>query len=132
MDGDNPFGFIILDKVTRERVLHVMHTKYNYDTVRVYKENWDEAAHQQIDFSGLIIFDFIDKQMDQGVVNQLITKRYFMYFNYQDIDTIDISFKMRLDDCSDQRMSYFKVAYNDSVYFDSPTTSVNNSLSFLK
>ena len=47
-----------------------------------------------------------------------------MYFNYQDIDTIDIAFEMKYDQCHHQVIKYFKVGYNNSVYFDRPSDIV--------
>jgi hypothetical protein len=57
-----------------------------------------------------------------------------MYFNYMDIDTIDVVFEMKKNKCDEQVMKYFKVAYNDSVYFDGPTPYelIPGSINFLK
>jgi hypothetical protein len=130
-ESDGLFGFKVIDRTTKEPVLHIRHTWYNYDTVAVYNENWDNMF-AAVDYDGVVGFIFIDRITDKGVIDQLITRRFFMYFNYQDIDTIDIAFKMRLDECNDQRISYFKVAYNDSVYYDAITNRVYNGLSFIK
>ncbi len=129
--GDNLFGFVILDKKTNENVFNVFTTNYNYDTVTVYNPDWKVALATSIGFDGAVALRFIDLQSDKDVVDQLISKRFYMYFNYQDIDTIDIDFKMTKGNCGHQIMEYFKVAYNDSVYVDKIVSRVPGA-SFLK
>jgi hypothetical protein len=113
----NPFLANVLDKATKQNVLLIGQVKYNYDTVRVYNEKW-EAVTGRIRNDGLIVLNFIEKERDKGKINQLIERRFYMYFNYQDIDTIDIAFQLRWDDCNEEELKYFRVAYNDSVYFE--------------
>lgn len=105
---------------------------FNYDTVKVYSENWEIAFDSPVPFDGVIFLEFIDPIGDRNILDQLISKRFYMYFNYQDIDTIDIAFKMdKKNSCNAQAMSYFKVSYNDSVYFDNEVNDVPG-IDFLK
>lgn len=126
----NDLSFTVLNRNTLENILHVRNMNFNYDTVKVFHENWEVAFDSPVPLNGIISLRFLDPIADRDVLDQLISKRFYMYFNFQDIDTIDIDFKMKKDDCG-QVMSYFKVAYNDSTYFDN---TVNNipSFDFLK
>ena len=127
----NLFGFNVLDGKTRQNVLEVGQINYGYDTVKVYHENWDVAYAKPVPGDGMIFLQFIDEVKDKGVVNTRIARRFYMYFNYQNVDTLDIAFEMKYDKCHNQRMKYFKVAYNDSVYFDGPTDRAGTQ-NFLK
>ncbi|AHM59285.1 hypothetical protein D770_05090 [Flammeovirgaceae bacterium 311] len=70
-----------------------------------------------------IYIGFIDNE-DRGVVDQLITKRYYLIHQEGYKDTLDIDFKMRIDRCDDQVINYLKVVFNDSVYLDGNTDRV--------
>lgn len=124
----NALRFLILDKATRENVLYIGQTNYNYDTVKVYDISGNVTVPYQngewTAWDGRMDLIFLDYFTDRNVVNQRITRRYYMYFDYMDIDTIDLAFEMRIDKCDRQIMKYFKVAYNDSVYYDGYTDRV--------
>jgi hypothetical protein len=128
----NPLFFSILDKQTKQRVLLIGQIKYNYDTVAIFDEAWTNDSYSYtIRNDGSIVLDFINRS-DKGTLNKRVERRYYMYFNYQDIDTIDVAFEMKLNDCDEQIMKYFKVVYNDSIYFDAATDRVPGNLGFIK
>jgi hypothetical protein len=128
---NNILDFTILDKRTNQKVLLIGQTKYNYDTVAILNEHSTNDQHPHyIDIDGDLVLYFINRS-DKGTLNKRIERRYYMYFNYQDIDTIDVAFEMKLNDCDEQIMKYFKVAYNDSVYYDAPTERTPN-IDFIK
>ena len=129
--GSNTFNFGILDKHSKQNVLEVGQINYNYDTVKVYHENWEVAYPGRVPGDGFIVLPFIDPVIDKDVVNKRITRRFYMYFNYQQVDTIDFAFEMKYGQCHRQVMKYFEVAYNDSLYFAGPTETVV-SVNFLK
>jgi hypothetical protein len=126
----NGFHGTILYKRTRKPVLFIGQVKYNYDTVAIFNEDWKVKGAGQINNDGSIYLFFIEDS-DYGILDTQIQRRYYMYFNYQDIDTIDIAFEAKMNECDEQIIKYFKVAYNDSVYFDAPTERVPY-LEFLK
>lgn len=122
---DNYLFFSILDKQSKLDILEsINNTTYNYDTVNVYDENWGKVLDEGVDISGDIVLLFVNRTEDKGKINSLIEKRYYMYFNHQDIDTIDVQFKMNMNECDQQVLNYFKVSYNDSVYFDKKTNRI--------
>lgn len=133
--SSNRLTFVILDKTTKENILYVGQTKYNYDTVRIFDINWDVAYpdnnQEWSATNGAIGLKFLNRDSDKGVLNTLISRSYFMYFDQHDTDTIDIAFEMKKNKCGDQILKYLKVAYNDSVYFDGKTESMIG-LYFLK
>jgi len=129
--GDNLFSFQIQDKITGQNMLHARNMKYNYDTVTVYDEGFNVALAAPVELSGTLHLRFIDREKDKNVFDQIITKRFFMYFNYEDIDTVDIEFRMQKNGCEQQVMQYFKASYNGGVYVDEMVESVPGA-SFLK
>ncbi len=92
--GDNEFTFHVLDKRTKENLLAYGQIGYNYDTVKVYYDNWEVAYSGSVRGDGLIVLRFL-RQEDVGVIDQLISRRFYMYFNYHDIDTIDFAFETK-------------------------------------
>jgi hypothetical protein len=117
--ADNSFTFGIFDRKTKENILVIGRITYNRDTVQVYNENWEEARKGSVAGDGFIQLRFL-KEEDNGVVGKLTNRRFYMYFNYQDIDTIDIAFKAMRNDCNEQALESLKVSYNDSIYLDGP------------
>ena len=109
---------LIIGKATGDTILHIRNFNGNYDTVKVYNEDWTANVASTISLDGSVYFDFYDPSRENRIYDQLISKKFFMYFNYQDIDTIAIDFKLYRDACGKPRENYFKVAYNDSVYFE--------------
>jgi len=133
--GANRFGFNIVDRLTKEDILKIGQHTYNYDTLVVYSESWEVAYpehNKEWDaWDGRVYLTFINRESDRNVFNQRISRRFFFYFNYQDVDTIDIQFEMRRGECDQQVMRYFRVDYNNAVYFDGKTEFVPN-VEFLK
>jgi hypothetical protein len=117
--GDNEFTFNILDKRTKEDLLAYGQIGYNYDTVKVYYDNWEVAYNGPVRGDGRITLRFL-KQEDVGVIDQLISRRFYMYFNHHDIDTIDFAFETKKNKCKEQIMKSLKVSYNDSIYLEGP------------
>lgn len=123
-DRDNTLAFVILDQ-TNQNVLEILNTPYSYDTVKVYSTDW-EVVYPIGDWyakNGVIDLAFINRN-DIGVVNEPIGKRYYMYFHRNDIDTIDIVFRMKYDKCDHQIIDYCKISYNNRVYYDEQTDHV--------
>jgi hypothetical protein len=73
----NPFPFNILDKETGENVLHIGQINYNYDTVKVYHENWDVAYPGPVHGDGLVILYILRRDTDRNVINERISKTFF-------------------------------------------------------
>jgi hypothetical protein len=117
---NNQLSFHIYDKETKQDVLVVGESPYNFDTVKVYDTEWKVPLNMHVRLDGYVGFCFISES-DKGKVDQKISKRFYMYFDQNDIDTIDIAFNTSYDECHNQLLKYFKVAYNDSVYFDGLT-----------
>lgn len=112
------FSFEILDKVSGLNVLLENNTKYYYDSIKVYNEDWTGISTSIGNNGGVYFPYYYGGQKDYGVPDQLISKKYFLYLYFQDVDTIAIDFKMRFGECNEPLVTYFKVAYNDSIYFD--------------
>ena len=117
--AENSFTFGILDRKTKENILVNGQINYNRDTVQLYNQEWEVVYAAPVPGDGLIEFLFL-KEEDKGVVGKLTGRRYYMYFDYQDIDTIDIVFVASKNNCNEQVLESLKVAYNDSVYLDGP------------
>jgi hypothetical protein len=49
---------------------------------------------------GTVLFQFVTNS-DAGKVDQVISRRFYMYFNHNDVDTIDIDFNTSFDKCHD-------------------------------
>jgi len=132
----NRLGFTIVDRLSMENVLKIGQVKYNYDTLKVCTENWSvvfpEGNGDWEAWDGWVDLVFIDRVKDEGVLNRKIAKRFYFCFDYGDVDTIDIEFEMRRNDCDEQVVKYFKVTYDDSLYFDKETDFVPSNLQFLK
>jgi hypothetical protein len=125
----NSFGFIVADEKSKQNILSIGQTNYNYDTLKVYNSDWTVASNVEPG-DGVVYLDFIERK-DKGQLALLISRNYYMYFNYLDTDTIKIDFKMRTDECDEQIVEYFRVSYNDSIYFDESTSFVPG-ITFLK
>ncbi len=117
--AENGFSFGILDKNTKENILAYGQITYNYDTLQLYDENWNAVLIEPVPGNGIIDMRFL-KEEDKGVINQLTNRRFYMYFNYQDVDTIDIAFEAQKNKCKEQILKSLKVSYNDSIYLDGP------------
>jgi hypothetical protein len=115
--SDHNLTFFILDKHTKENILVSGDTQYNLDSVNVLNSNGSTVPRSQVRSDGIVYFNYV-VDSDQGKVNQLISKRFFMHFNHQDNDTIDIAFNTYYDDCHHQLLKYIKISYNDSVYYE--------------
>jgi hypothetical protein len=122
-------SFQIVDRATGLNILDFQSMKYDIDTVKVFNEDWTEN-NGSVDLSGTVNISYFSHS-DIWVPNQLVSRLYFLYFNFQDIDTIAIEYRMR-DNCGSPLDSYFKVAYNDSIYFDRPVETDPPSQQFLK
>jgi hypothetical protein len=131
LTDSNSFGFFIRDKKTNENILVAGDTQYILDSVKVYNDQWKVPFGNFLSSDGYQLLYFITKD-DRGKVNKTISKRFYMYFNYQDIDTIDIDFVTKYDECDLQKMNYFKVSYNDSVYYDGPSDKTVPTATFYK
>jgi hypothetical protein len=131
LTDSNSFGFVIRNKKNKENILIAGDTQYILDSVNVYNEQWKVPYGTFIRPDGYLGLYFITKD-DRGKVNKTISKRFYMYFNYQDIDTIDIDFVTKYDECDFQKMKYFKVSYNDSVYYDGPSDETVPTATFYK
>lgn len=125
----NSLGFIIVDEKSKLNILSIGQTNYNYDTLKVYNSNWTVASNVEPG-DGIVYLDFIERD-DKGQLSILISKKYYMYFNYLDVDTLNIDFRMSINDCDEQVIEYFEVSYNDSIYFDEETGFVPD-ITFLK
>jgi hypothetical protein len=128
---DNTLFFTILDKATRKPVLLIGQIKYNYDTVAILNADLTKRNDGFIRNDGYISLAFINSQEDTKINNTITNRTFYVYFNYQDVDTLSMSFKTNINECDEQVINYFKVAYNDSIYFDAPTERVPNT-QFLK
>jgi hypothetical protein len=126
---NNQFFFTILDKATRGNILEIGQHSYNYDTLAIFDQNWQRKSG--VAFDGKVHIQFIEPDADKNKVRDYIERRFYMYFNYQDIDTVDIKFKMKFSECDAQIPSYFKVSYNNTTYYDKSTERIPN-LEFLK
>jgi hypothetical protein len=123
----NAFGFHILDKTTKKNLLYIGETNYDYDTIKILDSDFRKVYPLEgrwTAYDGLSIIEFIDKYKDKNVIDQRLKRTYYFYFNHTDLDTIEIEFEMKKDECDKQIIKYFKVAYNDSVYFDGATDYV--------
>lgn len=126
---DNGFYFSILDKTTKANILEIGQHDYNYDTLAILDQNWKKIS--EIPQDGRIDLLFIDPIADKNRVSGFIERRFYVYFNYQDTDTVDIKFKMKFGECDAQMPSYFKVSYNNTTYYDKSTERIPY-LEFLK
>jgi hypothetical protein len=108
-DLDNIFGFEVKD--------HSGNYLYGAYGLKIIEDI--PSGYDTINFSnnGTYIYMYFIDNEDRGVINQLITKRYYLTHQEGYKDTLDINFEMRIDRCDDQVMKYIKVAFNDSVYF---------------
>ena len=129
----NSLTCVILDKDSYENIFHIRSNRYHYDSIALYDKLNPKIESQNYLFigqDGKLSIHFIDDD-EEGVFNQRIEKRFFFYFNHEDQDTIDMEYEFSKNDCKHQEISYFKIAYNDSIYFDSPINYVPN-IQFLK
>ena len=132
--GDNLFGFYILDKETKENLLHIRTTDYLYGKIKILDSDLQKVYPTGDHWGyndGFVIIPFIDNYKDKNVLDQRLKRTFYFYFDETDMDTIDVEFEMKKDDCGKQIMKYFKVAYNDSVYYDAATDYVPEA-EFLK
>lgn len=129
---DNTLFFTILDKATKKPVLLIGQIKYNYDTVAILNADLAKRNDGFIRNDGYISLAFINSQEDTKINNTLTSRTFYVYFNYKDVDTLSVSFKTNINECDNQVINYFKVAYNDSIYFDGATDRVPGNLGFIK
>lgn len=117
--ADHSLTIGIFDKTTNENILVIGQTRYSRDTVQLYNEKWEKARNGPVPGDGYMQLRFLMDE-DKDVVGTLTRRRFYMYFNYQDIDTIDIAFTAMKNDCNEQVLESLKVSYNNFIYLDGP------------
>ncbi|AHM59181.1 hypothetical protein D770_04570 [Flammeovirgaceae bacterium 311] len=116
-DGDNDLGFEVVDEMGAN--------VYGSYDLEIVKETPSGNETMYIPENGAFIYlSFIDSQTDKDVVDQLISKRFYLVHRGVVKDTLDVNFEMRIDRCDDQIMKYLKISFNDSVYYDTQTNRV--------
>ncbi|WP_224998812.1 hypothetical protein [Cesiribacter sp. SM1] len=114
---DNAIGFEVISPAGDH-----LYGGYGLDVVEVSSTGYDTL---HIPDNGVFIYmGFIDDELDRGVVDRLIKKRFLLSHQIGYKDTLAVDFAMRIDRCDEQVMKYLKVTFNDSVYFDGNTGRV--------
>jgi hypothetical protein len=118
---DASLKFKLVDKITNVNLYNsepFINPAYNKDTIKLYNQDFQELELEKIEESFLYSFRirYIYKDgEDESAFNMEKCKRYYLYLNKNDTDTLDLCFTAENLKCKGQGFKEFKVFYNSSL-----------------
>lgn len=100
---------------------------YSLDSVMVYNERGEPQFRGPVDFRGEISFSTYGSTEELSLLpyNTALQRRFLLYLNRADQDTIDVAFRLRKNDCGFAEFENITIHYNtQSVYEGSGTTQI--------
>jgi hypothetical protein len=97
------------------------------DSVMVYNERGEPQFTGPMDFRGEISFSTYGSTSELKVLpfNTPVLRRFILYLNQADQDTIDVAFKLRKNDCGFSEYENITIRYNiQMVYEGNATTNI--------
>lgn len=107
---------------------------YNGDSIMVYQDNLELVSLYKGDYSEYFIsmhFHDFDTIRSNNLVNQRLEREFYVNYKTNDFDTLSIVFQVGrrwVCDTYHYPLRYYKVTFNDSIYFDQ---EVDNSLPYI-
>jgi hypothetical protein len=116
---DASLKFKLVDKITNVNLFRFGSTQipeYNKDTIKLFNQDLQQIDLEKIEesffsYSFLIKYIYKDGE-DESAFNMEKCKRYYLYLNQNDTDTLDICFTAENLRCKGQGFKEFKVFYN--------------------
>ena len=93
---------------------------YSLDSVMVYNERGEPQFRGPVDFRGEISFSTYGSTSDLKALpfNTQVLRRFTLYLNRADQDTIDIAFKLRKNDCGFSEFENIIIRYNTQMVYE--------------
>ncbi|WP_143069706.1 hypothetical protein [Hymenobacter actinosclerus] len=107
---------------------------YLLDSVMVYNEKGEPQLNRPVDFRGEIAFSTYGGLTELAALpyNSLVKRRFILYLNRADQDTIDASFSIRKNECGFSEFSTITISYNTQLVYEGRNTSIIPSRVFRK
>jgi len=119
---DDHVTFALVDKRTGEYLFKESNLNYHVDTFKIFNENNVPLGEYDYNYfrDGSLgyrfnIISIYNQRTDPDPVTQEVCKKYFLYLNYNDTDTLQTCFTARRDGCL--YFNRFQAYYNDSLVF---------------
>lgn len=85
---------------------------YFSDTVRIHDEQRRSVFRGPVRLDGQVSFAPLQLELDQLPYGTALTRRYYLYLNRSDSDTITLAFQLRKNDCGFAEFQRYEVKYN--------------------
>ncbi len=119
---DDDIAFALLDKNSGEYLFDESNQYYHIDTFKIFDQNQVQLGEYDYNYfrDGSFgyrfnIIDIYDNSIDPNPQAQEVCKKYYLYLNYTDTDTLETCFTAKRDGCL--YFNRFQVSYNDSTVF---------------
>jgi hypothetical protein len=111
------FSFSLVKKQTQQNLLG-LYGIYHKDTVKIYDEIGQKVYNGPVPPDGYIYFLPVRKDKDNQAFATEVTRKFYLYLDQYDTDTIKIAFKLKqIRECGKRDdIDYTKIYYNDSLY----------------
>ena len=130
--GDkNVYNSAIIDFTLRDasgRNLLGFNGPYFSDSVKIYDQQKRPVFRGPVRLDGIVGFAPLRLEIDQLPYGTALTRRYYLYLNHADSDTITLAFQLRKNDCGFAEFQRYEVTYNgasvsagDGLYLPSHT-----------
>ena len=102
--------FTLLDATGRN--LLGFNGRYFSDTVKIYDQQQRPVFRGPVRLDGIVGFAPLQLEIDQLLYATALTRRYYLYLNRADADTITLAFQLRKNDCGFAEFQRYEVMYN--------------------
>jgi hypothetical protein len=101
--------------------------EYNKDTIKLFNQDFQQIELEKIQESFLYSFQIryiYEYGEDESAFNAEKCKRYYLYLNQNDTDTLDLCFTAENLKCNGQWFKEFKVLYNSKLIYQKQKSTV--------
>ncbi|WP_147320930.1 hypothetical protein [Hymenobacter lapidiphilus] len=107
---------------------------YSSDSVMVYDENGKPQFKGPVNFLGEVAFSIYGSVADLTALpyNSPVKRRFILYLNRADQDTIDASFRLRRNECGFSEFETVAIYYNTQLAYEGRNTTEIPSRVFRK
>lgn len=121
-DNEAVFFFAVLEDSGSTKFMEPG-SKYNLDTFKILnekKETLDPSYSRKGRAGFNLQYDKVNTPVDQDVC-----RKYYVYFNENDIDSLNVCLKINLDECEHSFFKESQVFYNNQLKYDGGGKMVN-------
>lgn len=100
--------------------------RYALDSVMVHNERREPQFRGPVDFRGGISFSSYGSTQELNVLphNTTTRRRFTLYLNRADQDTIDVAFRLRKNDCGYSEFEHITIHYNAQFVYEGSGTQI--------